>query len=130
MDFFWGWVDKRGVTTRRAPGQRLMNLSVKEDFLQKLDAFLEENSLGGRSQFMRDAVREKVNRVLETEIITREMAAPPGRAGKGGRKPIKYPALDSAASALNDASSAAKVKAAADKATADAKKVQPAKRKG
>jgi len=39
-----------------------------------------------RSQFIRDAIIEMAEQVLHV-TIPRELALPPGRAGKGGRQP-------------------------------------------
>lgn len=75
------------MSNRRAPGQRLINLAAKSDFVELLDGYISESSeYSDRSQFIRDAIVEKVSATLGKEIPA-QLALPPGRAGKGGAKP-------------------------------------------
>ena len=69
------------MSNRRAPGQRLINLAAKAEFVKLVDEYL-----GGipRSQFIREAIVEKVSDTLG-KTIPAHLALPPGRAGKGGR---------------------------------------------
>jgi Arc/MetJ-type ribon-helix-helix transcriptional regulator len=73
------------MLSRRAPGQKLISLAVSETFLERVDAALSRAGYGDRSQFIRDAVVEKLSRAgIEVPL---ELATSPSRRGKGGRKP-------------------------------------------
>ena len=50
----------------RAAGQKLVNLPMKEEAVQQLDAGAEKATEANRSQFIRDAIREKLERLSIT----------------------------------------------------------------
>jgi len=56
---------------------------MKEDFLNKIDRNLESMGFGDRSNFIRKAVEEKLER--HKIYVDKSESAPPSRAGKGGR---------------------------------------------
>lgn len=93
--------------SRRAPGQRLINIPAKAEFVAFLDSNLEEMGYADRAKFIRDALKEKIEKVLK-RTIPKEMVMPPGRVGKGGRRKVSSD-LDAAPrtpediAALNDA---------------------------
>ena len=68
----------------------------------------------GRSQFMRDAISEKIESINKTSL-PREIVAAPDRAGKGGPRTAKYPSLLDKGSELNDKPSSKPTKEQLDK---------------
>ncbi len=81
------------MSNLRASGQKLISLAVSENFLERVDAALPRAGYGDRSQFIRDAVLEKLQRAgIELPL---ELAAAPSRKGKGGRRPKADPAAPS-----------------------------------
>jgi len=90
----------------RHPDQRLLNLSMSEGFIRELDAGLEELGISNRSDFIRQAIAEKLQR-LGIEV-PREMVTAPARAGKGGRPRLRpragaWPEHEPQGMILNDA---------------------------
>jgi Arc/MetJ-type ribon-helix-helix transcriptional regulator len=90
------------MPNQRAPGQKLLPIAVDEQFLRKLDAGLAQAGYRNRSQFIRDAIVEKLTRVGVS--LPLELALPPHRIGKGGGAPgkIRYPAYRPSEYALNE----------------------------
>jgi hypothetical protein len=83
------------MPNQRAPGQKLLPIAVDEKFLRELDAGLAPAGYRNRSQFIRDAIVEKL---LRADIqLSKDLALPPHRIGKGGgvssksRYPIHRP---------------------------------------
>lgn len=72
------------MKSRRAPGQTLVNFSVKEPFLKFLDSNLESIGFSDRSKFIREAMREKLLRMGKE--CPPDLILPPGRPGRGGRQ--------------------------------------------
>jgi Arc/MetJ-type ribon-helix-helix transcriptional regulator len=69
---------------QRSPGQKLINLSAKESFIDFVDSKLGRLGYTDRSQFIRDSIREKIAHTLKIDV-PEEMALPPSRRGIGGR---------------------------------------------
>lgn len=86
------------MSNRRAPGQKLINFPAKENFVKFVDGKLSELNYTERAQFIRDAMREKIERELKIKVEP-DLALPPGRVGKGG---AKYLARPTNPLALND----------------------------
>jgi len=83
------------MPNQRAPGQKLLPIAVDEKFLRELDASLGPAGYRNRSQFIRDAIIEKL---LRADIsLPKELALPPHRMGKSkavsarNRYPIHRP---------------------------------------
>lgn len=68
----------------RTAGQKLIPVPVNEDFIRQLDRGLREAGFSNRSQFIRDAVFEKLTAMGRK--VNRGLTQPPPRAGKGGFK--------------------------------------------
>jgi hypothetical protein len=100
------------VPNQRAPGQKLLPIAVDEKFLRELDSGLSKAGYRNRSQFIRDAIVEKLTRVGVS--LPKELAMPPHRMGKGGGVPQKiyYPAHRPSALALNEKAGSKKSAAA------------------
>jgi hypothetical protein len=88
------------VPNRRAAGQKLLPIAVDEKFLRELDAGLAHAGYRNRSQFIRDAIIEKLTRA--GIAVPKELALPPHRIGKGLKAPFLYPAHRTSAFALNE----------------------------
>jgi len=89
------------MPNQRAPGQKLLPIAVDEKFLRELDAGLGPAGYRNRSQFIRDAIVEKLLRANIS--LPRELALPPHRIGKlrtAGRG--RYPAHRPSDLALNE----------------------------
>ncbi len=88
---FWaaGKVYRHRVPNQRAEGQKLLPIAVDEKFLRELDAGLAQAGCRNRSQFIRDAIVEKLIRAGIT--IPKELAMPPRRTGKGTETKPHYP---------------------------------------
>jgi hypothetical protein len=76
------------VPNQRAPGQKLLPIAVDEKFLRELDAGLSQAGYRNRSQFIRDAIIEKLKRA--GVALQKELALPPHRIGKSGDAPLKF----------------------------------------
>ena len=81
------------MSNQRAKGTKLLTLPASGDFIKVLDKNLRLAGYSNRSQFIRDAITEK----LESSGIEVPgfLSMPDQRAGKGGQQ-------SSAAAALND----------------------------
>ena len=89
------------MSNQRAPGQKLLPIAVDENFLRELDAGLARAGYRNRSQFIRDAIIEKLMRV--GVHLPKELALPPHRIGKGGVSgKIRYPAHHPSEYELNE----------------------------
>ena len=96
------------MPNQRAPGQKLLPFAVDEKFLRELDAGLGRAGYRNRSQFIRDAIIEKL---LRADIPRpRDLALPPHRIGKsrGAAGRSRYPAHRPSEYALNEKSEARK----------------------
>jgi Arc/MetJ-type ribon-helix-helix transcriptional regulator len=90
------------VPNQRAPGQKLLPIAVDEKFLRELDAGLARAGYRNRSQFIRDAIVEKLKRAGVS--LPAELAMPPHRIGKSGGTNVKlhYPAHKPSGYELNE----------------------------
>ncbi|MGH7951282.1 MAG: ribbon-helix-helix domain-containing protein [Limisphaerales bacterium] len=90
------------MPNQRAPGQKLLPIAVDEKFLRELDAGLAQAGYRNRSQFIRDAIVEKLMRANVS--LPAELALPPRRTGKRGAvsKSVRYPAHRPSGYELND----------------------------
>jgi hypothetical protein len=70
------------MSDARAIGQKLLPVPVSEKFLQEINAGVKRMGYTSRSQFVRDAIIEKLHRM--GVVVAPELAFPPGRIGKGG----------------------------------------------
>jgi hypothetical protein len=97
-----GTVYRNYVPNQRAAGQKLLPIAVDEKFLRELDAGLVQAGYWNRSQFIRDAIVEKLMRAGVS--LPKELSLPPHRIGQGGRSPgkIRYPAHHPSEYALNE----------------------------
>ena len=103
------------MPNQRAPGQKLLPIAVDEKFLRELDSGLAQAGYRNRSQFVRDAIIEKL---LRSDVhLSKELALPPQRIGKrqDDSNRTRYPAHRSSDYALNE-------KAASKKASASRRK--------
>ena len=64
--------------------QKLLPIPAKQEFIKELDAGVRATGYPNRSQFIRDAIVDKLDGMGIT--VSRELAQPPPRSGKGGRK--------------------------------------------
>jgi hypothetical protein len=95
------------VPNQRAPGQKLLPIAVDEKFLRELDAGLAQAGYRNRSQFIRDAVIEKLRRAGVS--LPKELALPPHRTGKtGDASKFRYPIHKSSGYELNERADAKK----------------------
>jgi hypothetical protein len=90
------------MPNQRAPGQKLLPIAVDEKFLRELDAGLVSAGYRNRSQFIRDAIIEKLLRANIS--LPKDLALPPHRIGKGRGASVKgrYPAHRPSDYALNE----------------------------
>jgi Arc/MetJ-type ribon-helix-helix transcriptional regulator len=90
------------MLNQRTPGQKLLPIAVSEEFLQELDSGLKQAGYRNRSQFIRDAIIEKLTRAGIS--MPSELALPPHRHGKGEATSSKarYPVHRPAGYALNE----------------------------
>jgi hypothetical protein len=88
------------VPNQRAPGQKLLPIAVDEQFLKQLDAGLIQAGYHNRSQFIRDAIVEKLKRA--GVALPPELARPPHRLGKSAEAKIQYPAHKPSGYELNE----------------------------
>jgi hypothetical protein len=94
------------MRNERGTGQKLIPIPANEKFIKELNDGFRKAGYSNRSQFIRDAIVEKLSRMgIE---IPREFAVAPDRIGKGGRQsvPAGKPAAKKAAA--NGASAHAK----------------------
>ena len=80
----------------------MLPIAVDEKFLRELDAGLASAGYRNRSQFIRDAIIEKLLRANIS--LPKELALPPHRIGKGRGASVKgrYPAHRPSDYALNE----------------------------
>jgi len=71
------------MPNQRAAGQQLITLYMKETFLRALDRAFPAAGYSARSEFIRDAILEKLQSM--GILLPASEAAAPSRAGKGGR---------------------------------------------
>jgi hypothetical protein len=91
------------MPNQRAPGQVLMPIPVDTKFLKELDSGMQRAGYKNRSQFVRDAVVEKLKKAGVT--IPRELSMPPGRVGRlraAAEAKIRYPAHQPSGYELNE----------------------------
>jgi Arc/MetJ-type ribon-helix-helix transcriptional regulator len=88
------------VPNQRTAGQKLLPIAVDEKFLRELDAGLAHAGYRNRSQFVRDAIVEKLTRA--GIAVSKELALPPQRIGKSMKAQYLYPAHRTSAFALNE----------------------------
>ena len=90
------------MPNQRAPGQKLLPFAVDETFLRELDIGMAQAGYRNRSQFIRDAIVEKLVRVGVP--LPKELALPPHRIRKGRSDSTKtrYPGYRPSDYALND----------------------------
>jgi hypothetical protein len=101
------------MPNQRAPGQKLLPFAVDEKFIQMLDAGLAQAGYRNRSQFIRDAIIEKLGRANVS--MSPELALPPHRVGKSGASSAKipYPAHRPSKLSLNEKKPSSKRKSGA-----------------
>lgn len=80
---------RKGVPNQRAEGQKLLPIAVDEKFLRELDTGLAQAGYRNRSQFVRDAIIEKLTRA--GVAVPKDLALPPHRLGKGSETKPHYP---------------------------------------
>ena len=88
------------MPNQRASGQKLLPIAVDEKFLRELDAGLTRAGYRNRSQFVRDAIIEKLTRA--GIALPKELALPPHRIGKGAETKFRYPPHQPSALELNE----------------------------
>jgi Arc/MetJ-type ribon-helix-helix transcriptional regulator len=93
-------VYKKGVPNQRAEGQKLLPIAVDEKFLRELDAGLAQAGYRNRSQFVRDAIVEKLTRA--GIAVPKELALPPHRIGKSTETKPHYPTYRPSKFELNE----------------------------
>jgi Arc/MetJ-type ribon-helix-helix transcriptional regulator len=84
-----------GMTTTRTSGQKLLPIPASQEFINALDGAIRQLGYVSRSQFIRDAVCEKLTSMGVP--MDRELALAPSRIGKGGRPRKVVPAKKGAA---------------------------------
>jgi hypothetical protein len=100
---FFGW-GQDGRVLR--PGHKLITVPMNEEFIRAVNAGIKRLGYGNRSDFIRDAIVEKLAR--DGIVIDPALAAAPSRAGVGGspaHKPVRYGAHKPANAKWNDAAS-------------------------
>jgi len=90
------------MPNQRAPGQVLMPIPVDTKFLKELDSGMQRAGYKNRSQFVRDAVVEKLKRAGVT--IPKELAMPPDRVGRmrAAEAKVRYPVHQPSGYELNE----------------------------
>lgn len=85
-------MSNRGKYTRmpnqRGPGQKLLNIAIDVGFLRDIDAVVAASGYAGRSQFIRDAIYEKMKR-LGIELPASIKGAPPRSGTTGDSDQVK-----------------------------------------
>jgi hypothetical protein len=72
------------VPNQRAENMRLLPFKLKESLIELMDKSIPESGCGDRSQFIRDAIREKLEAL--GIAVPQDVAQPASRLGKGGPK--------------------------------------------
>lgn len=75
------------MTTKRGTDQKLLPFAARAEFIAELDKALRKLKVTNRSQFIRDAIVEKLR--LMGVKLPETLAAAPDRFGKGGPRPGK-----------------------------------------
>ncbi|MEI8288793.1 MAG: ribbon-helix-helix domain-containing protein [Verrucomicrobiota bacterium] len=87
------------MANERGAGQKLIPIPASEDFIKELNSGFKKAGYDNRSQFIRDAILEKLARLGID--VPEKLALAPDRLGKGGRPKINH----HGASRLGEASS-------------------------
>ncbi len=88
------------MPNRRAPGQKLLPVPVDAEFQRELESGLARAGYRNRSQFVRDAIVEKLTRA--GIVLPKELAFPPNRYPRVAKTAVPYPPHRTAALALNE----------------------------
>jgi Arc/MetJ-type ribon-helix-helix transcriptional regulator len=89
------------VPNQRAEGQKLIPIPMKEDFIAQIDSAYARMGYSNRSEFIRSAILEKLER--GGFRLPAGIALAPDRLGKGGApKVTRYPAPNPSAFGVND----------------------------
>ena len=73
------------MPNQRAPGQKLINVPMTQNFIDALNRSVRKAGYDDRSKFIRDAITEKLKRE-GFEVPAAEDRMAPDRTGKGGRR--------------------------------------------
>jgi hypothetical protein len=73
------------VPNQRAAGQKLLPIAMKEEFISELDSKIPDAGYANRSQFIRDAIIEKLQRAGIN--LPKNLAQPPQRTAVSQSKP-------------------------------------------
>jgi len=96
------------MRNERGTGQKLIPIPANEKFIKELNDGFRKAGYSNRSQFIRDAIVEKLSRMgIE---IPREFAVAPDRIGKGGRQSVPPGKKTTKKAAANGASAKASKK--------------------
>ena len=97
------------MRNERGTGQKLIPIPANERFIKELNDGFRKAGYSNRSQFIRDAIVEKLSRMgIE---IPREFAVAPDRIGKGGRQSLPAGKAAGKKAGANGVSAKAKAKA-------------------
>jgi hypothetical protein len=89
------------MPNQRGPGQKLMPVPVDDKFLRELHTGMKRAGYRNRSQFVRDAIVEKLKRAGFS--VPKNLAVPRGRTAKAESSPkIRYPAHQPSGYELNE----------------------------
>lgn len=89
------------MPNQRGPGQKLMPVPVDNQFLRELHSGMKRAGYHNRSQFVRDAIVEKLKRAGFS--IPKDLAVPRSRGGKMESTPkVRYPAHQPSGYELNE----------------------------
>ena len=88
------------MANNRSFGQKLIPIPVNENFEREMEAGLSQLGCRNRSQFIRDAIIEKLARAGIS--IPPELALPPRRHGKAQEAKNRYPVHRPSGYALNE----------------------------
>ena len=88
------------MPNQRADGQKLLTVPASEEFIHEVDANIEQAGYRNRSQFIRDAIVEKLERA--GVHISKNIALAPSRLGTSPAPPQN--GQSSSAKAVRDAS--------------------------
>ena len=97
------------MPNQRAAGQKLLTVPCDEKFIALIDDNLAACHYSNRSQFVRDAIKEKLEHYGIK--VPGELALSPDRKGKGG--PTKYPEHRPSYFVLNEKANSGKTGATA-----------------
>jgi hypothetical protein len=71
------------MPNQRAPGQKLVTVPMKEEFIAAIDSYVLDQGTT-KAALIRDAVYEKITRMGLP--VPKNVSYAPGRTGKGGKK--------------------------------------------